>query len=821
MGRLVHNPREKDQREPIKSGGKIVRILVVEDDPGLNKLAQKRLRDAGFETEGVLTGAEALDRINSDPDLIALVDQQLPDMKGTELITTLITQNLAIPFVAMTGSGDEHIAIEMMKLGARDYLIKSLGFIDLLPGVFQHLNRELETEVRLASAEKALQQSEERFQLAMEATQDGLWDWDVETNSVYLSHNWHNPNWSSLLGYTSDEFLLNFDRWNNFIHPDDKASVDSAYSDCIKSHNDDFEVEYRMRIGKGDWIWILGRGKVVSRNGNGHAMRMVGTQTDITKLKQSEAELTTQAATLNLIFNSTPNTLILVDEQLQIEKINHSGIVFSGRKEEELIGHLIGDVINCFHSYHGKGCGRNPECALCPIRARVNATFETGLPYHEDECGKFFLIDNKKTLQSLIVSTVLVTVGKSNKVLVTVTNVSNLKQVEMECSALEKQLHQSQKMQSIGSLAGGIAHDFNNILTAILGYTQMAIYANKQDSNCNEDLAEVIKAGNRAKDLVQQILAFSHESDTKCISVQPERIVKEVVKMLRPSLPSTILINEDCQSTGSILANPTQLHQVVMNICTNAYHAMEKTGGQLDITLKETHLSKEDVLCTNHINGGGFAQLSIRDTGHGMDKETRDKIFDPYFTTKETGKGTGMGLSIVHGIVASYGGVISLISEPGKGTTFNIYLPIINQQPLPATYETKQTLTGKERILIVDDEETIVYMNKKVLEKLGYQVTTSTSSLGGLEIFQNQPNQFDLVITDQTMPNMTGVDLARNILQIRHDIPIILCTGYSTIVTEESAKSIGIKEFIMKPMEKDVLAQSVRKVLDDEFIPCV
>lgn len=798
-----------------------MRILVVEDDQGLNKLAQKKLRDAGFETEGVFTGADALERVNYDPEFIALVDQQLPDMKGTELITTLITQNLEVPFVAMTGSGDEHIAIEMMKLGARDYLIKGVGFIDLLPGIFQNLSRELETEERLVSAEKALQQSEERFQLAMDATQDGLWDWDVETNSVYLSQNWHSPNWSALLGYTSDEFLLNFERWNDFIHPDDKASVDSAYSNCLKNHNDDFEVEYRMRIEKGDWIWILGRGKVVSRDRNGHAMRMVGTQTDITRLKQSEAELTTQAATLNLIFNSTPNILILVDKQLKIEKINHSGIVFSGRKEEELIGRLTGDVINCFHSYRGKGCGRNAECALCPIRARVNATFETGFPYHEDECGKFFLIDNKKTLQTLLVSTVLVTVGKSDKVLVTVINVSALKQAETECSELEKQLHQSHKMQAIGTLAGGIAHDFNNILTAILGYTQMAIYSNKQDSICNEELAEVLKAGNRAKDLVQQILAFSHESDTKCIPLQPEKIVKEVVKMLRPSLPSTIVINQDCQPTGSILANPTQLHQVIMNICTNAYHAMEKIGGQLDITLKETNLSKEDAICRNNIDAGFFAQISIRDTGYGMDKETIDQIFDPYFTTKKIGKGTGMGLSIAHGIVASYGGVISLISEPGKGATFTIYLPIINQEPLPAAYEIEETLTGKEKILIVDDEKMIVEMNKKMLEKLGYQVTTCTSSIGGLEIFQNQPNQFDLVITDQTMPSMTGADLARNILQIRHDIPIILCTGHSTIVTEESAKSIGIKEFIMKPMGRNVLAQSVRKVLGEEFASCV
>ncbi len=669
---------------------------------------------------------------------------------------------------------------------------------------------DLEIKDRLDSAEKALRQSEERFKLAMEATQDGLWDWNVETNDVYLS-----PNWSSLLGFNSNQFQLDIKAWSKLIHIDDKTTVFKAFLDCLNNHNDDFEVEYRIRIKNGDWMWILGRGKVVTRDRRGHAVRMVGTQTDITRLKQGEVDSATQADTLNIIFNSTPNILILVNTNGRIDKINRSGIDFSGKTEEELIGCLGGDALRCCHSFEGKGCGTTPDCTLCPIRTRVDKTFLTGTPHQEEEGDLTFFINGKEITLYFLISTVLLTVGRNKKVLLTITDISDLKRAEFERSSLKQQLYQSQKAMSIGTLAGGIAHDFNNILTAILGYTEMALYQNKQTPAIQEDLGEVIKAGHRAKELVKQILAFSRQSDTKRIPLQPKRIIREAIKMLRPSLPSTILIKQgDCQPTGSILADPTQLLQILLNICTNGYHAMENSGGTLDISLKETLLSNEDILCNQNIESGVFAQISIRDTGHGMDKETMEKIFDPYFTTKETGKGTGMGLSVVHGIVLSYGGFISLDSKPDKGTVFDIFLPIIKSDPLLAICTDEKLLTGTERILFVDDEEIIANLIKKMLEKLGYHVTAKTSSLDALETFQNHANQFDLVITDQTMPNMTGSDLAKTLLQIRADIPIILCTGYSTIMNEKKAKAIGIREFVTKPVSKNDIAILIRKILD-------
>lgn len=384
-----------------------------------------------------------------------------------------------------------------------------------------------------------------------------------------------------------------------------------------------------------------------------------------------------------------------------------------------------------------------------------------------------------------------------------------------ERKRLEDRLQQSQKMEAIGTLAGGIAHDFNNILAAILGYAEMAKDDSQPESTVAKDLDKVLEAGNRAKDLVQQILSFSRQNETENIPVQPASIVKEAIKLLRPSIPTTIKINQHITSiTCSIFADPTQIHQILMNLCTNAFHAMEETGGKLDISLKEVTLSSEDLVREPNIEPGTFVQLSVCDSGPGITPDIKAKIFDPYFTTKEAGKGTGMGLAIVHGIVKSYGGFISLYSELGEGTAFHVFLPVIEKEVLPEVEVVKQVPVGRDRILFIDDEDILAEMGKEMLERLGYHVTVRSNSIKALETFQNQPDQFDLIITDQTMPGMTGADMARRMIQIRPDIPIILCTGYSTIISEEKAKSMGIKEFALKPLSKKDIAVLIRKVLD-------
>jgi signal transduction histidine kinase/ActR/RegA family two-component response regulator len=389
------------------------------------------------------------------------------------------------------------------------------------------------------------------------------------------------------------------------------------------------------------------------------------------------------------------------------------------------------------------------------------------------------------------------------------------KLAENEKRKMESQLQQAYKMEAIGTLAGGIAHDFNNILSAILGYADMAKDDAPEGSSIRHDLEKVLQAGNRAKKLVKQILAFSRQTDTECILFQPANIVKEAIKMLRPTIPATIDINQNINpKAGVIFADPSQVHQILMNLCTNAFHAMEETGGTLDISLKETELDKKDLVHEPGVGAKTFVQLTVKDTGPGIAPEIRDRIFDPYFTTKEVGKGTGMGLAIIHGIVKSYGGFISLVSEPGKGSAFHVYIPSVEKEVLPETTESEDIPRGKERILFIDDEEYIADMGKDMLERIGYSVTIRKSSLDALEKFQNKPDLFDLVITDQTMPGMTGVDLAKRMLLIRPDIPIILCTGYSTTISEEKAKTIGIKEFAYKPILTKDIAKLIRKVLD-------
>lgn len=381
---------------------------------------------------------------------------------------------------------------------------------------------------------------------------------------------------------------------------------------------------------------------------------------------------------------------------------------------------------------------------------------------------------------------------------------------------LQKQLQQAQKMEAIGTLAGGIAHDFNNILAAILGYAEMAKDDSPPDSSVARDLEKVLDAGLRAKELVQQILSFSRQADTQCIHVQPATIVNEVIKMLRSSLPSTITINSKIDSgTETIFVDPTRVHQIIMNLCINAFHAMEETGGTLDIFLRETVVDEKTVK-QHELSGKSreYVQLTVRDTGQGISPEIKDRIFDPYFTTKGQGKGTGMGLAIVHGIIKSYGGFISIESELGKGTTVDVFFPIANKEVTDDEHSAQSLPAGSERILFIDDEEILAEMGRDILERLGYQVTVRTNSLTALETFQNQPEQFDVVITDQTMPGMTGTELARKMMLIRPDIPVILCTGYSSVVSEARAKSLGIREFALKPLSKKDIAALIRKVLD-------
>ena len=381
---------------------------------------------------------------------------------------------------------------------------------------------------------------------------------------------------------------------------------------------------------------------------------------------------------------------------------------------------------------------------------------------------------------------------------------------------IEERLRQAQKMESIGNLAGGIAHDFNNILFPIVGMAEMLLEDLPVDSPEYENAQEILNAGKRGSDLVKQILAFSRQSEHKMIPVRIQQVLKEVLKLIRATIPSNIEIVQDIQTDcGLVLADPIQIHQVAMNLITNAYHAAESKAGQIVVGLKAAVLDG-DAAEAIALEPGAYAILTISDNGAGMDHATMNKIFEPYFTTKERGKGTGLGLAVVYGIVKEHNGEIKVYSEAGEGTTFNVYFPLIkrpSKTEKPSKAGTPQT--GTERILLVDDEEPIVRLEKQMLERLGYQVTERTSSTDALKAFMANPTSYDLVISDMTMPNMTGDQLARELRAINARVPIIICTGFSERINKEKAEAAGIKALLMKPIVRSELARMVRKVLDE------
>ena len=379
---------------------------------------------------------------------------------------------------------------------------------------------------------------------------------------------------------------------------------------------------------------------------------------------------------------------------------------------------------------------------------------------------------------------------------------------------LEAQLRNAQKMEAIGTLAGGIAHDFNNILSAIIGYTDLMALTLPADDPARSSLNEVMNAAQRAKELVNRILSFSRTQEQEQKPARMDLIIQEALKLLRPSLPATIRIEQQIDCRGTILVDPTQIHQVVVNLCTNAYQAMQEEGGLLKVSLAEVKFSLDDVVDHLDLDAGDYLKLTIADTGNGMSEQTLQRIFDPYFTTKQNGKGTGLGLAVVYGIVSAHKGAIQVNSAPGKGTMFEVFFPSVRYRSNHEPILKEQPCRGDENILFVDDEVALVRLATQLLEKSGYRVVGQNNPLEALELFKSDPNQFDLVITDMTMPYMTGNQLVQALQTIRPDLPIIMCTGYREKISPQKAQMMGIRAFLRKPLSYNDLTQNVREAID-------
>ena len=409
--------------------------------------------------------------------------------------------------------------------------------------------------------------------------------------------------------------------------------------------------------------------------------------------------------------------------------------------------------------------------------------------------------------------------GRALHMIGTHVDITEQKRAQEEKEKLEAQLRHVHKMEAVGTLAGGIAHDFNNILAAVIGYTEMALTDVPRFGHAKRFLDEVLKAGHRAKELVKQILAFSRmQQRRERLPVHIAPLIGEALKLLRASLPSTVEIRRKIEGeTGTVLADATEIHQVLINLCTNAAQAMEERGGLLEVGLDGTVVDDSVAVIHKDLAPGDYIRLTVSDTGHGMEPDILERIFDPYFTTKEVGRGSGLGLAVVHGIVKRHQGAIDVCSKPGEGTTFTVYLPMVERGVTAPVQTERQTPIprGGERILLIDDEQALADLGKEMLERLGYSVLAKTSAVEALEAFQAGPETFELIITDYTMPRMTGADLAGEMLRIRPDIPVILCTGFTEKIEERKARAMGISAFVLKPLNQREMGEVVRRTLDN------
>ena len=515
---------------------------------------------------------------------------------------------------------------------------------------------------------------------------------------------------------------------------------------------------------------------------------------DISDRKRAEVELRESEERYRKLVTTAPYGIQLTDREGRIIFSNPAHHRIQGYKDDELIGKFIWDLMaDAEHQqqakkYYQKIIQDHPTPEIYFNRDKTLDGREIDVQINWD-----YIYDSN---------------GQVEGIISIISDITNQR-------LLETKLQQAQKMESIGNLAGGIAHDFNNILFPIIGISELLMEDFSQDSKQYENLQEIFRAGKRGSDLVKQILAFGRQSEHKLIPVHLQPILNEVLKLSRATIPSSIEIRHDIQpDCGLVLADATQIHQVIINIITNAYHAVESSDGTISVSLRKVSLPPGELPDLSLT--GKHALISIADTGHGMSSDLIEKIFEPYFTTKEQGKGTGLGLAVAYGIIKEHKGGIKVTSEVGKGTTFRIYIPLMDKPiEIESTNEIELSPSGSEHILLVDDEEPIAKIERQMLERLGYKVTSRMNSIDALEAFKANPDSFDLVLSDMSMPNMRGDQLAKEIISIRQNIPLIICTGFSDKINQEKAVAIGIKGFLMKPILRSELAKTVRSVLDE------
>jgi PAS domain S-box-containing protein len=628
-------------------------------------------------------------------------------------------------------------------------------------------------------AEIALRESEERYRSAIANMGDVFYRTNERGELVMVS-----PSAAGIMGYDSMDEVRGLPVASFWMHPGEREEMLCALREDGVVR--DYEVTLKKKDGSPLSVALTSSFR---KDDRGNILGVDGIFRDVTERKRAEEERMRLATAVE----QAAEAIIITDTNWIIDYVNPAFMAMAGYEGTEAIGEHLRLLKSDKHD-----------------RAFYRAIRKT-LTEGRVWSGRL----TNKTKDGSLYETEATASPIRNKSGAIINYVSIHRDITRQVK-LEKDLRQAQKMEAIGTLAGGIAHDFNNILTAIVGHAEIAGFKLAQADPVRRNLDQVLQASARAADLVKRILAFSRQAERRREPIPIVSVVKEAFKLLRPSLPSTIEIRDEISLSpedGVIFADPTEIHQVLINLCTNAAHAMRASGGVLLVRL--SYSAVDDCRHSPHpdLKPGRYVCLAVSDTGHGIDPAVMEKIFDPYFTTKMIGEGTGLGLSVVQGIVRTYGGAITVDSQPGQGTTFNVFLRSMEKQKPNGTEARESLCVGAERILFVDDEEILAELGKELLESLGYMVVTKTNSFEALETFRADPQGFDLVITDMTMPGLRGEELAREIIALRSGMPIILCTGYSEFINEAEAREMGIREFVMKPYMATSFADTIRKAL--------
>ncbi|BHH81829.1 PAS domain S-box protein [Desulforhopalus sp. 52FAK] len=713
------------------------------------------------------------------------------------------------------GKGADHVALlEEKMVGLTNYArtkaslfnadtqrahrrLRITSILFLIAGILSSLLVAYLVIKRQNSISKDLLESEARYRSLIENQTDLVCRFTPDGHFSFV-----NDIYCDFFGMSKNRLIGS--QWQPLPLDDDLDIINEKLS-ALSFKNPTVEIENRVRSGKGEIHWMhFSNSGIFDSEGNLLEIQSVGR--DITDRKKSEDDLLESETRFARAVRGTSDGIwdwnVVTNED------------YLSPRWKELLGFNEDELTNEYNTFFSRV---HPD-DVPRVQKAIDAHLEQCTPYDikhrlRTKSGeyKWFHVRGMAERDEQ---------GKPMNMSGSITDITESMQAEAEKEHLEKQLQQAQKMESIGNLAGGIAHDFNNILSAIIGFTELALDEAPAGSSQKEDLEEVLTASNRAKELVQQILAFARQSEKETIPVKLGDVVAETLKLLRPSTPTTIDIKTTINSTAKVMGNDSQLHQIVMNICTNAIHSLEKSGSVLEIALRDI-VVEDSELETSRIPSGEYVELTITDNGPGIDPTIIDNIFEPYFTTKGVGEGSGLGLAMVKGIVESYGGDIAAHSELSKKTSFTIRLPMVTGKRKEDFAPISPVASGTERILLVDDEPPLARMGSRMLESLGYIVTIRTSSYEALELFKEKPEAFDLLITDMTMPSMTGDMLSMEVRKIRQDIPIVICTGYSNKINNLMAKQVGIEAFIYKPLNKADLAKTIREVLDTNQLSLV